>query len=141
MSKFEAATLSAGETSGAALWTGRVLTFLVVLLLLADGIMQIIQPSFIVEAMQHTGFDPAMGTLLAPVTLTCAILLAIPRTAALGAILLTGFLGGAIAVHVRIGEIGSPPQLFCLALGVVAWGGLYLRDSRLRALLPFRTNE
>jgi hypothetical protein len=118
-----------------------VLTFLVVLVMLADGAAQILQPAFIVEAMQHTGFDPASGMLLAPITLTCTILLAIPRTAVLGAILLTAFLGGAIAVHVRIGEIGSPPQIVCLVLGIAAWAGLYLRDGRVRALLPFRANE
>lgn len=141
MSRVETARITDTGETGAAVWTGRVLTFLVVLVLLADGITQIIQPPFIVEAMRHTGFDPASGAVLAPITLTCALLLAIPRTAVLGAILLTGFLGGAIAVHVRIGEIGTPPQIVCLLLGVAAWGSLYLRDSRVRALLPFRTNE
>ena len=69
-------------------------------------------------------------------TLTCTILYAIPRTAMLGAILLTGFLGGAICTHFRLGEIGSPPQLICLALGILVWAGLYLRDTRVRDLLP-----
>ena len=68
--------------------------------------------------------------------LACAILYAIPRTAVLGAILTTGFLGGAICTHFRLGEIGSPPQLISLLLGVMTWGGLYLRDSRIRTLLP-----
>lgn len=141
MTKFDTTPLPDRAEAGAAIWIGRVLTALVVLLLLADGVLQIARPSFIVEAMRHTGFDPASGTILAPITLGSAILLAIPRTAVLGAILLTGFLGGAIAVHVRIGEVGSPPQIVCLLLGIAAWGGLYLRDSRLRALLPLRTKE
>jgi hypothetical protein len=140
MSKLETLNMAYADKAGPSVWLGRVLTFAVVLLLLADGIMQIIRPPFLVEAMRHTGYDPADGPLLALVTLTCAILLAIPRTAVLGAILVTAFLGGAIATHVRIGEIGSPEQLFCLALGVAAWGGLYLRDARVRSLLPLRTS-
>jgi hypothetical protein len=70
--------------------------------------------------------------------LLCAVTYAIPRTAMLGAILITGFFGGAICVHVRIGEIGSLPQIICLLLAAMAWGGLYLRDTRVRALIPLR---
>jgi hypothetical protein len=132
-------TMANMHKAGAGVWAGRVLTFLVVALMVADGVAQILTPPFIAQSMQHTGYDPAFGPRLAVVTLSCAVLLAIPQTAVLGAILLTGFLGGAIATHVRIGEIGSPPQLICLALGIATWGGLYLRDARLRALLPFRS--
>jgi hypothetical protein len=70
--------------------------------------------------------------------LVCALLYAIPQTAMLGAIVVTGFLGGAICTHVRLGELASPPQVICLLLGLMAWGGLYLRDPRVRALLPLR---
>jgi hypothetical protein len=68
--------------------------------------------------------------------LACAILYAIPATSVLGAILVTGFLGGAICAHVRIAELGSPPELISLLLGVMTWGGLYARDARIRAILP-----
>ena len=138
MSNSDTLNASYRENTGLSLWLGRALTFLVVLLLIADGILQIIRPAFLVEAMQHTGYNPADGPLIAVVTLTSAILLAIPRTAVLGAILVTGFLGGAIAAHVRIGEIGVPDQFICLALGIATWGGLYLRDARVRDLLPLR---
>ncbi|WP_204312001.1 DoxX family protein, partial [Escherichia coli] len=75
---------------------------------------------------------PVLGTIM----LICAVLYALPQTATLGAIVVTGFLGGAICTHVRLGEFGSPPQVICLLLGLMAWGGLYLRDTRIRALLP-----
>lgn len=71
-----------------------------------------------------------------PIILACAILYAIPATSVLGAILVTGFLGGAICAHVRIGELGSPPEIVSLLLGAMTWGGLYLRDSRIWTILP-----
>ena len=74
--------------------------------------------------------------VVGPIILACAILYAIPATAVLGAILVTGFLGGAICAHVRIGELGSPPELISFALGALTWGGLYARDPRIRAVLP-----
>ena len=74
--------------------------------------------------------------VVGPIILACAILYAIPATSVLGAILVTGFLGGAISAHVRIGEFGSPPEIISLLLGAMTWGGLYLRDPRIRAILP-----
>ena len=74
--------------------------------------------------------------VVGPIILACAILYTIPATAVLGAILVTGFLGGAICAHVRIGELGSSPEIASLLLGAMAWGGLYLRDPRIRAILP-----
>lgn len=115
---------------------GQVLIYLVALLLLLDGILQLLSPPFMLEAFAETGFSPDAGPVLATVSLTSALVLAIPRTAMLGAILVTGFLGGAISAHVRLGEIGSPPQVICALLGIAAWAGLYLRDARLRELLP-----
>jgi hypothetical protein len=78
------------------------------------------------------GPDPCRG----PIILACAILYAIPATAVLGAILATGFLGGAICAHVRIGELGSPPEIISLLLGAMTWGALYTRNPRIRAVLP-----
>ena len=125
-----------GETTPPMLWTGRVVSALVVLVLLADTGMNL----FAREAMRSTYADSqiplSVAPLLGSITLICAILYAIPRTAVLGAILTTGFFGGAILAHVRLGEIGSPPQLISLAIGVLAWAGLWLRDARVRALLP-----
>ena len=86
--------------------------------------------------MQETGFAMDLTRVVGPIILACAILYAIPATSVLGAILVTGFLGGAICAHVRIGELGSPPEIISVALGAMTWGGLYLRDPRIRAILP-----
>lgn len=85
--------------------------------------------------LQETGFAMDVTHVVGPIVLACVILYAVPATAVLGAILVTGFLGGAICAHVRIGELGSPPELFSLLLGAMTWGGLYLRDPRIRAVL------
>ncbi len=118
---------------------GWILTSIVVLALAADAAVSLFSPAMLTAEMAATGFPAAQTSLLGLITLVCAILYAIPRTAVLGAILTTGFLGGAICTHFRLGEIGSPPQLISLLLGVMAWGGLYLRDERIRRLLPMRT--
>ena len=86
--------------------------------------------------LQETGFAMDLTRVVGPIILACAILYAIPATAVLGAILVTGFLGGAICAHVRMGELGSPPEIISLLLGAMTWGGLYARDSRIRAILP-----
>jgi hypothetical protein len=86
--------------------------------------------------LQETGFTIDLTRVLGPIILACAILYAIPATAVLGAILVTGFLGGAICAHVRIGELGSPPEMIALLLGAMTWVGLYARDPRIRAILP-----
>lgn len=117
---------------------GLALTYVVVAALLADAFSQFAPPAPLVEAMRQTGFDPASGPHLAIVMIVCAIALAIPGTSVLGAILTTAFLGGAIAVHVRIGEYAAGSQIFCVLLGVAAWAGAYLRNERLREFLPFR---
>ncbi len=118
---------------------GWILTSIVVLALAADAAVSLFSPATLTAEMEATGFPAAQTSLLGLITLVCAILYAIPCTAVLGAILTTGFLGGAICTHFRLGEIGSPPQLISLLLGVMAWGGLYLRDERIRRLLPMRT--
>ena len=120
-------------------WPGRVMTAVVVVALIADAAVDLLSPGTISAEMEATGFAASQAPLLGIIILICAILYAIPRTAVLGAILTTGFLGGAICTHFRLGEIASPPQLISLLLGILAWGGLYLRDARVRALLPFRS--
>ena len=118
------------------LWAGRIMSAFVVIALAADSAVQLFAPARIESMLQETGFAMDVTHVVGPIILACVILYAIPATAVLGAILVTGFLGGAICAHVRIGELGSPPELFSLLLGAMTWGGLYLRDPRIRALLP-----
>jgi hypothetical protein len=119
-----------------ALWAGRTMSALVVIALVADGIIQLFAPAQLASMFQETGFAMELTRVLGPIILACAILYAIPATSVLGAILVTGFLGGAICAHVRIGELGSPPEIMSLLLGAMAWGGLYARNFRIRAILP-----
>jgi DoxX-like family len=119
-----------------ALWAGRIMSAIVVIALLVDGTIQLFAPAQMASLMQETGFAMNQTLVVGPIILACAILYAIPATAVLGAILVTGFLGGAICAHVRIGELGSPPEIVSLLLGVMTWGGLYARDRRIRAILP-----
>jgi len=118
------------------LWAGRIMSALVVIALAADGTVQLFAPGQIASMVQETGFAMDLTRIVGAIALTCAILYAIPATAVLGAILVTGFLGGAICAHVRIGELGSPPEIISLLLGAMTWGGLYARDLRIRAILP-----
>lgn len=118
------------------LWPGRIMSAFVVAALVADGAVQLFAPAQIASTLQETGFALDLTRVVGPIILACAILYAVPATAVLGAILVTGFLGGAICAHVRIGELGSPPELISLLLGAMAWGGLYPRDPRIRAILP-----
>jgi DoxX-like family len=119
-----------------ALWAGRIVSAFVVIALVADGAIQLFAPAQIAGMLQETGFAVDLTRVVGPIILACAILYAIPATAVLGAILVTGFLGGAICAHVRIGELGSPPEIISLLLGAMTWGGLYARDARIRAILP-----
>ena len=118
------------------LWAGRIMSAFVVIALVADGTIQLFAPAQIASVLQETGFAMDLTRVVGSILLACVILYAIPATAVLGAILVTGFLGGAICAHLRIGELGSPPEIVCLLLGAMTWGGLYLRDPRIRAILP-----
>jgi hypothetical protein len=118
------------------LWIGRIASALVVIALLLDGAFQLLAPASITAMMQETGFDLALTPVLGSIMLGCALLYALPATRFLGAILVTGFLGGAICAHFRLGEMGSAPEIASALLGVLTWGGLYLRDPRLHPLLP-----
>ena len=117
------------------LWTGRVLSALPVLLLLLSASMKLSHPPAVVETfVGKLGYPASMIPGLAVLELLCAVVYVVPRTAVLGAVLLTGYLGGAVATHVRVGDAFVVPLL----LGVLVWAGLYLRDERVRALLPLR---
>ncbi|MBT2325843.1 DoxX family protein [Variovorax paradoxus] len=126
----------AAPSSGAATWTGRVLSALVVLFLVFDGSIKVAEMEIVKETMAELGYPPGLGFGLGVMTLAIAALYALPRTAVLGAILLTGLLGGAMATHLRIGSPVFSHLLFGLYIGLLAWGGLFLRNEKLRALLP-----
>jgi hypothetical protein len=116
------------------LWAGYILSALPVLLLFFSGVMKLVQPAPVMEGFIRLGYPESLALWIGIVELACAVLYVIPRTAVLGAILLTGYLGGATATHLRIGE----PFFAPIVLGVMVWGGLFFRDASLRALLPLR---
>jgi hypothetical protein len=126
------------SVSKKALWAGRIISGLPVLFLLVDGVMKLFKPASVVEATVQLGYPEGAIVGIGIVLLACTVLYVIPRTSILGAILLTGYLGGAVATHVRVGA-GLFPVLFPVFFGVLLWGGLYLRDDRLRALIPRRS--
>jgi hypothetical protein len=117
-------------------WAGRIVSAAVVFALLADAASILMFPSSMQAKFAATGFPDNLAPALGAILLVCTLLYAFPRTAVIGAIAVTGFLGGAICTHFRLGEIGSPPQIVCLVLGVLLWGGLYLRNAHLRRVLP-----
>ena len=119
------------------LWAGRVMSALPALFLLVDGAMKLVKPEIVIKATMELGYAESVIVPLGIVLLTCTILYLIPRTAVLGAVLLTGYLGGAVATHVRAGQ-GLFEILFPVVFGALLWGGLALREERLRALIPVR---
>jgi hypothetical protein len=121
--------------SKAMLWTGWIISALIALALVMSAVLKFVQPGDFVGEFTRLGWPGSLAVALGIVEFTCAILYAVPQTAVLGAILVTGYLGGAIATHVRIEEQFVPP----LIMGLLAWAGLYLRDSRLRSLVPWRS--
>src|SRR5262249_24661082 len=125
-----------GSVSGKALWAGRIVSAVPALLLVMSGVMKLLKPDSVVEGFTTLGWPERFALGLGILQLTCAALCVIPRTSVMGAILLTGFLGGAIATHVRIGDLSILPQV---VLGVLVWLGLYLRVAGLRALVPLRS--
>ena len=129
-----------GETSNAALWTGRIMSGLVIAFMLLDGAMKLVPLDVVVTTSEQMGIPGSLARTLGVIGLICTLLYAVPRTSVLGAILLTGYLGGAIASHLRLGDPIFTHTLFGLYLGLLAWGGLYLRDARLRALIPLRVD-
>jgi hypothetical protein len=132
-SDIQAAPLSKGR-----LWTGRIMSALPVLFLLVDAVGKLVKPAPVVEGTVQLGYPESVLLGLGIVLLTCTVLYVIPRTAILGAILLTGYLGGAVATHVRVGSPLFSHILFPVYVAVLIWGGLYLRDERLRTLIPVR---
>jgi uncharacterized membrane protein YphA (DoxX/SURF4 family) len=117
------------------IWTGRIISALPVLVLLLSAGMKFAKPPAVVEGFQKFGYPEHQLLVLGIVELSCTILYVIPRTSVLGAILLTGYLGGATATHVRVED---PSFVTPVIAGVLVWLGLFFRDPRLRALIPLR---
>lgn len=132
------AVIETAPVSKGAQWAGYIVTALPALFLLLDGVMKIFKPAFVVDATVKLGYAESVIIPLGIVMVISTVLYLVPQTSILGAILLTGHLGGAVATHVRAGG-GAFPVLFPVIIGVLIWGGLYLRDSRLRLLIPFRS--
>ncbi len=119
-------------------WTGRVISAILTILLLLDAVMKFLKPDPVVEGTLKLGYEEPTLTLLGAALLGSTILYAVPQTAALGAVLLTGYLGGAVAAHLRVGDPLFSHTLFPVYLGALIWVGLYLRDERVRSVLPLR---
>ena len=130
--------MQTAPVSSKARWTGHVMSALVILFLLFDGIIKLVPLAPVTEALAELGYPVSLARALGVLTLVCTILYAMPRTSVLGAILLTGLLGGAIATHLRVGSPIFTHLLFGVYLGLLIWGGLFLRDERLRTLVPLR---
>jgi hypothetical protein len=127
------------QVSNKSLWAGRIVSGLPALFLLLDGAMKLVKPAFVVEATTKLGYSDSTIVPLGAILIACTILYLIPTTSVLGAILLTGYLGGAVATHVRAGE-SLFSIVFPIVYGVLIWLGLYLRDGELRGVIPLRTS-
>ena len=125
----------------AALWSGRILSGLAILFLALDGVAKLMEVQPVVAGTIELGYPPTLVFKLGVVLVLCVAAYAIPATSVLGAVLLTGYLGGAIATHVRVGNPLFSHVLFPTYVAALVWGGLFLRDARLREFFPWRTRE
>lgn len=125
------------------LWTGRIMSGLVILFLVMDGAIKIVPIQPVTDSLKELGYPTgdSFARLLGIIVLAGTALYAWPRTAVLGAILLTGLFGGAIATHLRLSDPLFSHTLFGVYLGLLMWGGLWFRDPALRELLPLRSNR
>jgi len=127
-----------GSTSKASVWAGRIISGLITAFMIFDGVIHILKPAPVVEAFAKLNFPLRFAVPLAIVELISLLLYVIPRTSVLGAILLTGYLGGAVAIQMPTGNSLFGEILFPVYFGILLWGGIYLRNQKLRALIPFR---
>jgi DoxX-like family len=124
--------------SSKGLWAGRIISGLIVLFMLFDATVKLLRLPAALEGTIRLGYPASVVVPIGVVGLACIVLYLIPRTAVLGAVLLTGYLGGATATQVRVQD---PWFIFPVFLGILAWAGLYLRDENLRALIPLKKEE
>jgi ABC-type transport system involved in cytochrome c biogenesis permease component len=120
------------------LWVGRVMSGVAVLFLLFDSSTKLLQVEAVMKAAAQIGYPPSTMFPIGLILLVCVVVYLIPRTAVLGAVLLTGYLGGAVATHVRVGDPLLSHTFFPIYFAVLIWGGLYLRDRRVRAAIARR---
>ncbi len=132
-------TIQYGAQSRKALWAGRIIAGLIAAFLVFDAVIHLLKPAPVADSFAKLGFPIRFAIPLAIVELICVLMYAIPRTSILGAILLTGYLGGAIAIQMPTGNPFFGEVLFPAYVGVFLWGGIYLRDERLRALISLRS--
>ena len=134
-------TVQIPPVSNKALWAGRIMSGLVILFLIPDAVIKLVPLDIVIETSRELGIPGHLARTLGVLTLVGVLLYAWPRTSILGAIVLTGYLGGAIYVHVRAGSPLFSHTLFGVYLGLLIWGGLYLRDGMVRALIPLRQSS
>lgn len=121
------------------LWVGRIMTGIPVVFLLFDTVIHLMRIPPVVESFGQLGYPVSLALGIGVLELVCLIFYVIPRTSILGAILLTGYLGGAVASNLRVGNPLFSHVLFPVYVGVLIWGGLFLREDRLRALIPLHS--
>ncbi len=121
--------------SGKIVWVGRVISVLVSLVFVLSAFLKLKGGAEVMQGMAHLGLPESLITPLAILEMSCVVIYMIPATSVLGAILLTGYIGGAICTHLRVGD----PYFIQIALGIFVWLGLYLRENRLKGLIPLRT--
>jgi hypothetical protein len=121
------------------LWIARVCSGLAVIFWVLDGVMHMMAPLPVADAFRQLGFPIGLAPVIGLVELVCAFVYVVPRTAIFGAILLTGVLGGAVTAHIRVGDPLFPTLIFPIIVGLLIWVPLYLREERLRALIPLRS--
>ncbi len=127
----------AAPVSKGMLWTGRVMSALPVLALVPSAVGKLVKPQAVVEGFSHLGLPESLALGLGLLEIACTVVYLIPRTSILGGILLTGYLGGATVTHLCVGDPFFGPVI----LGILVWGGLFLREPRLRALVPMRAKD
>lgn len=128
-------TIQSNSISKTALWAGRITSALPALLILFSAIFKLTKSAAVVQGFAHAGYSEALIVPIGIIEVICVVVYLIPRTTFLGAILLTGLMGGATATNVRVGD---PSYFMTILLGIMIWGGLFFRDSRLRSLIPFQ---
>jgi len=134
----QTSTSRMGASKKTWVWVGRALSGITILFMLFDAAGKLALESHVIDATTKIGYPVSAIRPIGVIALICTILYAVPRTAILGAVLLTAFLGGAAASKIRIEDPLFSSILFAVYFGLIAWGGLYLRDERLRALFPLR---